>query len=60
MLSLLDAMPEYIKSSNLHKKKQKQNNNDWTFYFKLFQDSRLCFRKIVEIERLLSLTAILS
>ena len=59
MLSLLDAMPEYIKSSNLHKKK-KQNNNDWTFYFKLFQDSRLCFRKIVEIERLLSLTAILS
>ena len=59
MLSLLDAMPEYIKSSNLLKKKN-NNNNDWTFYFKLFQDSRLCFRKIVEIERLLSLTAILS
>ena len=58
MLSLLDAMPEYIKSSNLHKKKTKQQRLD--VLLKLFQDSRLCFRKIVEIERLPSLTAILS
>ena len=59
MLSLLDATPEYIKSSNLHKKKKtKQQRLD--VLLKLFQDSRLCFRKIVEIERLLSLTAILS
>lgn len=49
-----------IKKALIYIKKKKTKQQRLDVLLKLFQDSRLCFRKIVEIERLLSLTAILS